>query len=81
MGLKTFKKGIHPPTNKELTASIPVEVLPLPDQVVLPLGQHIGAPAKPLGGSGGGSGDWAEDRRSTRGRSPFLCTPVYPGKW
>ena len=48
MGLKTFKKGIHPPTNKELTASIPVEVLPLPDQVVLPLGQHIGAPAKPL---------------------------------
>ncbi|HHW11621.1 MAG TPA: electron transport complex subunit RsxC [Firmicutes bacterium] len=48
MGLKTFKKGIHPPTNKELTASLPVEELPLPAQVVLPLGQHIGAPAKPL---------------------------------
>lgn len=48
MGLKTFKKGIHPPTNKELTASLPVEELPLPSQVVLPLGQHLGAPAKPL---------------------------------
>ena len=30
MGLKTFKKGIYPPTNKELTASLPVEELPLP---------------------------------------------------
>jgi electron transport complex protein RnfC len=48
MGLVTFKKGIHPPTNKGLTASLPVEELPLPSQVVLPLGQHIGAPAEPL---------------------------------
>ncbi|NLW59101.1 MAG: electron transport complex subunit RsxC [Firmicutes bacterium] len=48
MGLKTFKKGIYPPSGKELTAALPVEELPLPAQVVLPLGQHIGAPAKPL---------------------------------
>ncbi|NLY90142.1 MAG: electron transport complex subunit RsxC [Firmicutes bacterium] len=48
MGLLSFKKGIHPPTNKDLTASSPVEEMPLPSQVVLPLGQHIGAPAEPL---------------------------------
>ncbi|HEY8392126.1 MAG TPA: electron transport complex subunit RsxC [Capillibacterium sp.] len=48
MGLATFKKGIHPPTYKELTAALPVEEMPLSSRVVLPLGQHIGAPAEPL---------------------------------
>lgn len=48
MGNVTFKKGIHPPTNKEHTAALSIEKLPLPAQVVLPLGQHIGAPAEPL---------------------------------
>ncbi len=48
MRLRTFKKGIHPPGYKERTASLPVEVLPLPRQVVLPLRQHIGAPAEPI---------------------------------
>jgi electron transport complex protein RnfC len=43
--LKRFKKGgIHPPENK-LSAHSPVEVLPLPSVVVVPLTQHIGAPA------------------------------------
>jgi electron transport complex protein RnfC len=43
--LKSFPKGgIHPPENK-LSARAAVEVLPLPAQVVVPLGQHIGAPA------------------------------------
>jgi electron transport complex protein RnfC len=49
MYAKTFrKKGIHPPGNKEKTAALPIEVLPAPKKVVLPLSQHIGAPAKPL---------------------------------
>ena len=43
--LKTFPKGgVHPPENK-LSAGSPVETLPLPDTVVIPLSQHIGAPA------------------------------------
>ncbi|MDD2196347.1 MAG: electron transport complex subunit RsxC [Bacteroidales bacterium] len=43
--LKTFPKGgIHPPQNK-FTANRPIEVLPLPQQVVIPISQHIGAPA------------------------------------
>ena len=43
--LRTFRiGGIHPPENK-LSAGKPVEVLPIPSQVIIPLGQHIGAPA------------------------------------
>ncbi len=43
--LKTFPKGgIHPLENK-LSAGAAMEVLPLPETVVVPLSQHIGAPA------------------------------------
>lgn len=43
--LKTFPTGgVHPPENK-LTAGIPIEYLPVPGNVVIPLAQHIGAPA------------------------------------
>jgi electron transport complex protein RnfC len=43
--LKTFPKGgVHPPENK-FSDSKPIEVLPLPKQVVIPISQHIGAPA------------------------------------
>ena len=46
--VKTFRHGIHPPEHKELTASRPIERIKFPDQVVLPLSQHIGAPSRPL---------------------------------
>ncbi len=43
--LKSFPKGgIHPPSNK-LSAGKAIEVLPLPETVVVPLSQHLGAPA------------------------------------
>lgn len=43
--LKSFPKGgVHPPANK-LSSKQPIEVLPLPPQVTIPLGQHIGVPA------------------------------------
>ncbi len=46
--LKTFPKGgVHPSENK-ITAGTAIEVLPLPKQVIIPLSQHIGAPAKPV---------------------------------
>lgn len=38
--------GIHPPEGKELAAERPIEVLPTPAELLIPLGQHIGAPAK-----------------------------------
>lgn len=46
--MKTFPLGgIHPPENK-LTADIPIEYLPVPDIVTIPISQHIGAPATPV---------------------------------
>jgi electron transport complex protein RnfC len=46
--LKTFKLGgVHPPENK-LSADKPIEVLPLPKSVFIPVAQHIGAPATPV---------------------------------
>lgn len=46
--MKTFKiGGVHPAENK-LSAAEPIKVAELPKQVVLPLSQHIGAPAKAI---------------------------------
>lgn len=43
--MKTFPiGGVHPSENK-LSSAKPIEVLPLPDAVCIPLAQHIGAPA------------------------------------
>ncbi|SEU27038.1 electron transport complex protein RnfC [Lacrimispora sphenoides] len=48
MGLATFKGGIHPYEGKELSENKPVQVLQPKGEMVFPLSQHIGAPAKPL---------------------------------
>ena len=43
--MKTFPMGgVHPSENK-LSCAKPIEVLPLPEVVTIPLAQHIGAPA------------------------------------
>lgn len=48
MGLATFKGGIHPYEGKELSESRPIQVLLPKGELVYPMSQHIGAPAKPL---------------------------------
>ena len=46
--LKTFTRGgVHPPENK-LSANSRIRNLEIPRSVVLPLSQHLGAPAKPM---------------------------------
>ena len=46
--VRTFEQGIHPKYNKELTAGKAFKFASQPEQVIIPLQQHIGAPAKPL---------------------------------
>jgi electron transport complex protein RnfC len=46
--LPTFKKGIHPHDEKHLTNQKNIEILPLPDEVFIPLQQHIGAVGESL---------------------------------
>lgn len=40
--------GIHPPENKTQSMQLPLGSLPIPPQLIIPLNQHIGAPAKPI---------------------------------
>lgn len=44
--IKTFSKGgVHPEENK-LSASKPIKTIPLPKQIIVPLGQCLGAPSE-----------------------------------
>ncbi|MBD3347348.1 MAG: electron transport complex subunit RsxC [Chitinivibrionales bacterium] len=45
-GKFSFKGGVHPSHCKDQTASLNIETLPAPEKVIIPLSQHIGAPAK-----------------------------------
>lgn len=48
MKVKTFKQGIHPAYNKELTAGKALKTANAPTTVVIPMRQHMGAPCEPL---------------------------------
>lgn len=43
-----FRHGVHPPDLKDLTSHLPIRRMPFPEQVVLPMRQHAGAPARRL---------------------------------
>lgn len=46
--MKTFRiGGVHPKENK-LSAGQKIQVVPLPKQAIIPLSQHLGAPAVPV---------------------------------
>ena len=47
-----FAHGVHPPESKELTNELPIRRMPYPDEVVLPIRQHAGKPAKPIVSTG-----------------------------
>ncbi|MDR3562846.1 MAG: electron transport complex subunit RsxC [Negativicutes bacterium] len=44
---KSFRGGVHPNDRKGYTAAKPIEVAPVPQKVVIPTRQHIGAPCSP----------------------------------
>jgi electron transport complex protein RnfC len=52
MGKLSFKGGVHPLTRihhgKHLTDRRPIEKCGVPDEIVLPLSQHTGAPSAPI---------------------------------
>ena len=43
-----FEHGVHPSHHKEQTADLPIQRVPFGTHYVMPLGQHIGVPAKPV---------------------------------
>lgn len=48
ISLLTFPKGgVHPPDAKAQTSELSIEMMPVPDELEIILGQHIGAPCTP----------------------------------
>lgn len=47
MSLRSFRGGVHPHEHKELSERKALEVMPVPAEIFLPLGQHLGKPAEP----------------------------------
>ncbi len=45
-GSGSFPHGVHPPERKNFSGAAVIEVIPSPGQVLLPLLQNVGAPAK-----------------------------------
>lgn len=48
MSVRTFKGGVYPEDSKSLTDGVPIRAIRLPEQVIIPLQQHIGAPCQAI---------------------------------
>ncbi len=46
--IRTFKGGIHPPYNKEFTKNKSIQEANVPELVIIPMSQHVGAPCEPI---------------------------------
>lgn len=44
--LHSFDGGVHPAENKDQSTQTPIAQLPLPPQLIVPVGQHAGGPAE-----------------------------------
>ncbi len=73
MGLLTFKGGIHPYDGKELSKDKPIERLNPTGDLVFPISQHIGAPAKPVVEKG----DHVLQGQMIAEAGGFVSAPIY----
>lgn len=71
----TFHRGIHPPTNKALTASCPIREIPCGDIAIYPLAGGMGAPAEPVVAKG----DQVKAGQMLAQAKGFFSLPVYSG--
>ncbi|MBR6004399.1 MAG: electron transport complex subunit RsxC [Lachnospiraceae bacterium] len=75
MAKLTFSGGIHPYDGKDMSKDIPIkEVFPVSD-LVYPLSQHIGAPAKPVVNVG----DHVLQGQLIAEADGFVSSPIYSG--
>lgn len=71
--LKFFKGGIHPNDNKGYTSSKPIETPPVPQKVIIPVRQHIGAPCNPLVKKG----DKVKKGQIIANNDGFVSSPIH----
>jgi electron transport complex protein RnfC len=75
MTVSTFKRGLKLSARKHATEGKPVETVPAPKQVVIPINQHLGAPNKCLARPGDRV---IRGQKIAEGASPGLLTvPVH----
>ena len=65
--------GVHPSERKELSEHIPLARFPEPDEVVIPLSMHTGAPANPLVKAG----DTVKLGQKIGEQAGFISAPVH----
>ena len=70
---KTFKGGIHPNELKELSENCKFEVMPNPQQIIIPLSQHIGKPARAIVKKG----DEVKAGQVIAEQDGFISSPIY----
>ena len=51
---RNFEHGVHPAHNKQQTQDLPIQRVPFVKDYVMPLGQHIGVPSRPVVAAGEG---------------------------
>ena len=68
-----FRHGVHPPESKELTARLPIRRMPFPEEIVLPLRQHAGKPAKLMVAKG----DRVERGDKVAAADGFMSVPIH----
>ena len=75
MQVLTFKRGVHPPDGKALTADCPVKViLPKEDsELFFPMSQHIGAPCEPIVQKG----DYVKVGQKIGEAKGFVSSPIF----
>ena len=73
MNSKTFRGGIHPKEYKELTEHLAFENFPLPEEIVLPLSQHLGKEARALVKKG----EEVQSGQMVARAEGFVSAPVY----
>jgi len=75
--LLTFPKGgVHPPECKAQTQGLAIETMPVPDELELILGQHIGAPCTPTVAKRADVGEGGLIGEVTKGLGVPLHAPV-----
>ena len=61
--------GIHPPDSKDLSKDLPIEVMPTPDTVSIPLNMQILTPAPPM--------EAAVDKKAALSEGDIIGNPVH----
>ena len=73
MALRSFRGGVHPPEYKELSEHKALEVMPVPAEIFVPFGQHLGKPANPLVKKGA----YVRQGQVVAESSGFISAPVH----